>query len=61
VKRITIYYDKEDTEFLHPLRKVFTIRGHHNTSGLHPNKDDEAEAIKFGKTVAMTVSFYEDD
>jgi hypothetical protein len=39
---------------------VFTIRGNRNSSGLHPNKDDEAEAIKFGKTVNMTASFYED-
>jgi hypothetical protein len=61
MKRITIYYDKDDVDFLHPLRKVFTIRGHRNSSGRHPNKDDEAEAIKFGKTVNMTASFYEDD
>ena len=60
MKRITIYYAPEDTDFKNPLRKEFIIRGNRNTSGRHPNKDDEAEAILFGKTVNMTASFYED-
>ena len=39
--KVVTYYAVEDTEFARPMRKEWKVRGHRNTSGLHPNPTDE--------------------
>ena len=62
MRKVLIYYSTEDTEFKNPKKKSWEIRGNRNSTGLHPNKDDERDAILFTKKpgIYVTASYYEE-
>ena len=60
VLKTLIYYEEHEPEVR--KKKSWTVRGHRNSLGLHPDKDDETASIVFGKKpgIFVTASYYEE-